>query len=142
MDNNTNKVEQLGNLAAMINGHLASLEKHQEELGKVTEMLAGILDNDPSYKEVLDKAKAVTKEKSKVKADILKQPHAHDLNFKIKEARVEIKQLQEELSRFLFQYFQVSGSNQFEGDDGEMRTIVYQAKLVGKTHFADEPKHD
>lgn len=135
-----NKVSQIQNITSLINGHLGTITRQKEELNKVTEMLNGILDNDPAYKEKTDKSKEAIKEKAKVKAQILQQPHAHDLNFKVKESRAEIKQLDSELSNFLSEYQKLTGSNQFEDESGEMHEIVYTAKLVGKTHFNDSEK--
>ena len=101
-------------------------------------MLTDILANDPTYKETTDKAKEVAKEKAKAKANILQQPTAHDLAFKVKDSRIEIKQLSLELSGFLTEYQKLTGSNEFESEDGEIRRIVSTAKLVGKTNFNDQ----
>lgn len=135
---NQQTISAVTNLTALINGHIAGIDKQKEDLGKVKEMLDGILSNDPAYQEADTKAREVAKERSKVKVRILQQPQAHDLNFKIKESRIEIKQLEDELSKFLSEYQRLTGSNEFEGEDGEMRQIVYTAKLVGKTHFQDQ----
>ncbi len=128
----------LSNLTSLINGHIAGLDRERENLGKLSEMLSDILANDPAYKEASDKAKEITKEKTKAKANVLQQPHAHDTAFKIKDSRIEIKQLSLELSNFLTEYQKLTGSNEFEAEDGEMRQIVSTAKLVGKTDFGQK----
>lgn len=135
---NQQTLKNLTGLTGLINGHLAGLDRERENLGKITEMLNDILTNDTTYKEAADKAKEVAKEKAKAKANILQQPTAHDLAFKIKDSRIEIKQLSLELSNFLTEYQKLTGSNEFEGEDGEIRQIVYTAKLVGKTNFNDK----
>ncbi len=135
---NQQALKNLTGLTGLINGHIAGLDRERENLGKTTEMLTDILANDPTYKEATDKAKEVAKEKAKAKANILQQPTAHDLAFKIKDSRIEIKQLSLELSGFLTEYQKLTGSNEFEGEDGEIRQIVYTAKLVGKTNFNDQ----
>ncbi|MEK7525344.1 MAG: hypothetical protein AAB548_03155 [Patescibacteria group bacterium] len=135
---NQQTLKTVTNLTALINGHLAGLDRERENLGKTTEMLTDILANDPTYKETTDKAKEVAKEKAKAKANILQQPTAHDLAFKIKDGRIEIKQLSLELSGFLTEYQKLTGSNEFESEDGEIRRIVSTAKLVGKTNFNDQ----
>ncbi len=135
---NQKTLSQITSLTSLINGHIAGLDRERENLGKLTEMLNDILANDPAYKEASDKAKEVANEKSKAKANVLAQPHAHDLAFKIKDSRIEIKQLSLELSNFLTEYQKLTGSNEFEGEDGEMRQIVYTAKLVGKTDFGQK----
>lgn len=135
---NQQTLKTVTSLTGLINGHIAGLDRERENLGKVTEMLNDILTNDPAYKEATEKAKEVAKEKGKAKADILQQPTAHDLAFKIKDSRIEIKQLALELSGFLTEYQKLTGSNEFEGEDGEIRQIVYTAKLVNKTNFGDK----
>lgn len=133
---NQQTLKNLTGLTGLINGHIAGLERERESLSKLTEMLNDILSNDAGYKEAADKAREVAKEKAKTKANILQQPTAHDLAFKIKDGRIEIKQLSLELSGFLTEYQKLTGSNEFEGEDGEIRRIVYTAKLVGKTDFS------
>jgi len=44
-----------------------------------------------------------------------------------------LKDLQNALSDYLREYQRLSGSNEIEGDDGEVREIVYVAKLVKRT---------
>lgn len=135
---NQQTLQTVTNLTALINGHIAGLEREKENLGKLSEMLNDILTNDPAYKEASEKAKDLIKEKSKAKTNVLQQPHAHDISFKIKDSRIEVKQLALELSGFLTEYQKLTGSNEFEGEDGEIRKIVYTAKLVGKTNFNDK----
>lgn len=139
---NQQTLKTVTNLTALINGHIAGLDRERENLGKLSEMLDDILANDPAYKEAAEKAKEQAKEKSKAKANVLAQTHAHDLAFKIKDSRIEVKQLFLELSNFLTEYQKLTGSNEFEGEDGEIRQIVYTAKLVGKTNFNDKPEHN
>lgn len=138
MDDNQKTLSQIKDLSGLINGHLAGIDRQKGQLRQVKEMLESILTNDQAYQEADSKAKEEAKERAKVKARILQQPQAHDLNFKIKEHRLEIKQLSDELSSFLAQYQKLTGATEFEGDDGEMRQIVFTAKLVGKTHFNEE----
>lgn len=135
---NQQTLKTITNLTSLINGHIAGLDRERENLGKISEMLDDILTNDPAYKEAADKAKETAKEKAKAKANVLQQTHAHDLAFKIKDSRIEIKQLFLELSNFLTEYQKLTGSNEFEGEDGEIRQIVSTAKLVGKTNFGDK----
>lgn len=139
---NQKTLSTLTNLTALINGHIAGLDREKENLGKHSEMLNDILANDPKYKEASEKAKELIKEKSRAKADVLQQTTAHDLAFKIKDSRIEIKQLSLELSNFLAEYQKLTGTNEFEGEDGEIRQIITIAKLVGKTDFNDKPTHE
>ena len=135
---NQKTLSTITNLTGLINGHITGLDRERENLGKLSEMLSDILANDPAYKEANDKAKEISKERGKAKANILAQTHPHDIAFKIKDSRIEIKQLSLELSGFLTEYQKLTGSNQFEGEDGEMRQIITTARIVGKTNFGDK----
>lgn len=135
---NQQTLKTMTSLTSMINGHIAGLDRERESLGKFSEMLNDILDNDPTYKEISDRTKEIAREKAKAKANILQQTTAHDLAFKIKDSRIEIKQLALELSNFLTEYQKITGSSEFEGEDGEIRQIVHTARLVGKTDFGSK----
>jgi hypothetical protein len=75
---------------------------------------------------------STTKFKSKTKSEILKRPQAKELDDRIKTMKSEIKEQQGALSDYLQEYQRMSGVNEIEGEDGEMREIVYVAKLVRK----------
>src|SRR3954469_5642406 len=71
------------NLESLIKNHVASVDKLTSEARELKEMLEDIFNNDPTYKEHSDKAKEATKVKQGTKAQILKQPQAHELDEKI-----------------------------------------------------------
>lgn len=125
--------EVLLNMESMIKATISNLDKGRVELKKLKEMLSDMLNNDPTYQEHDRLAKEANKVKSKTKAEILKQPEAAELNKKIKELAVELKESQNGLSEYLREYQRLSGSNEIEGDDGEVREIVYVAKLVKRS---------
>jgi len=140
MDNKPKQqtLNSLNELTGLINGHMETIDREKDKLRKVKEMLDGILNNDEAYQEKEKLAKDAAREKQNVKSNILKQPQAYDLNFKIKEGRVELKQLEAELSKFLSEYQKASGSDSFEDASGETHQIVFTARLAGKTHLSDE----
>ena len=121
------------NLDDMIKSHLSSIDRMSDELKKQNDMLNAIFENDPTYQEHTKAAKEAARVKSATKQQILKQPQAADLNLKVKNMRSEMKQLQEALSDYLKEYQRLSGANEIEGDDGEVREIVYTAKLIKKS---------
>ena len=63
----------------------------------------------------------------------MKRPDVAALAGKLKSLKSEKKELQEGLSDYLREYQRLSGSNEIEGEDGEIRQIVYVAKLVKKS---------
>ena len=128
--------ELLGNLESSIKEHIVSIDTSKTELKKLKEMLSSMFTNDPTF-QVHDKAvKEATKIRTTTKLELLKQPEAAQLNNKIKELSGDVKDLQNALSDYLREYQRLSGSNEIEGDDGEVREIVYVARLVKRSsHF-------
>jgi len=125
--------ELLVNLESTIKEHIASIDKSKGELKKLKEMLADTYCNDPVYQEHDKAVKDATKIRSKTKSELLKQPGSADLNAKVKELSGELKDFQAALSDYLREYMRLSGSNEIEGDDGEVREIIYVAKLVKRS---------
>lgn len=125
--------EILINMASMIKSHISSIEKLQEDMKKHKEMLDDIFKNDPTYQEHSEKAKEAAKIKQNTKAQILKQPQAAELNEKVKSFKSQIKETQDALSDYLQEYARMAGVNEIEGEDGEVREIVYVAKLIKKS---------
>lgn len=121
------------NLESMIKSHIDSLEKLSEEIRKHKEMLDDIFANDPTYQEHLKQAEEVNKVKNATKAQILKRPQAHELDQKVKGLKNDLKENQASLSDYLGEYQRMSGVNEIEGDDGEVREIIFTAKLIKKS---------
>lgn len=128
--------ELLGNLESSIKEHIASIDTAKTELKKLKEMLSDMFSNDSTYQEHDKTVKDAVKIRTKTKLELLKQPAAAQLNTKIKEMSSDLKDLQNALSDYLREYQRLSGSNEIEGDDGEVREIVYVARLVKRSsHF-------
>ncbi len=125
----------LFNMEGLIKNHMSALDKLSEEQKKLKEMLDDIFNNDPTFKDHSDKAKEAAKVKQNTKAQILKQPQAKDLDDKIKSIKSQIKENQDSLSDYLQEYARLAGVNEIEGEDGEVREIVYTARLVKKSAF-------
>lgn len=125
--------ELLTNLESSIKEHIASIDASKAELKKLKEMLADTYRNDPTYQEHDKVVKEAAKIRAKTKSELLKQPAVADLSAKVREMAGELKDFQAALSDYLREYMRLSGSNEIEGDDGEVREIVYVAKLVKRS---------
>lgn len=125
--------EILLNMESLIKGHISTIDKLSEEARKLKEMLDDIFNNDPTYQEHDKAAKEAAKVKQGTKQQILKQPQAAELDKKLKELKGELKENQGSLSDYLQEYARMAGVNEIEGDDGEVREIVYNAKLIKKS---------
>lgn len=121
------------NLEQLIKTHITNIEKLKEDLKIKNEMLNDILGNDEIYQKHDEAVKTAVKLKIAAKQQILKLPQAAALNSEVKEMKTGLKELNEALSDYLREYGRLAGVNEIEGEDGEMREIVYSAKLVKKT---------
>ena len=119
----------------MIKTHISQIDNLSEEAKKYKEMIDDIFGNDEVYKQHDEVAKEAAKIRSKTKAEINKRPDVADLNEKFKSVKSQKKELSEGLSDYLREYQRISGLNGIEGEDGELREIVYVAKLVKKSVF-------
>ena len=128
-----NPAETLVSLERLIITHLAQIEAQEAETRKKKEMLENIFGNNPQYQEVMEQAKAVAKEKAAIRRRLLQAPDARALNVEIKEAVSETKEKRDALSTYLAQYAQAAGTTQFEDDQGQVREIIYVARLVKRS---------
>lgn len=119
----------------MIKTHISQIDDLTEQISKVKEIVDDIFANDSTFQEHDKIAKEAAKVRSKTKAEIMKRPDVADHSNKMKTLKSEKKELQGGLSDYLREYQRLSGSNEIEGEDGEVREIVYVAKLVKKSPF-------
>lgn len=117
----------------MIKTHLAQIDNLQEEITKYRDMVNDIFLNDETFQEHDKVAKEATRIRSSTKQQIMKRPDTADLSNKLKSLKSEQKELKEGLSDYLREYQRLSGSNEIEGEDGQLRQIVFVAKLVNKS---------
>ncbi len=123
-------VKDLFTLENLIKTHVSHIEAVRVELAKHSEMLNDILLNDTVFKEITDQIKDMTKKKTEAKQNVLKVPSNASLNQKIKDMKQETKELKQALSQYLQQYQKLADTDQIESEDGEVRQIIFDARLV------------
>lgn len=131
-DQSQNSAQVLIDLESLIKNHITGIDTRKTELKKYKDMVASTLDNDATYREHAQKAKEAAKLKSATKAQIMKLPQNATIQAKVVELTGELKDMEGALSDYLREYARMSGTNEIEGDDGEVREIVYIAKLIKK----------
>ena len=134
MDNKPvdNDAVLLVRIEEMIKTHISQIDKLTEDVTKYKEMIDDIFTNDQTFQEHDKIAKEAAKIRSKTKSEIMKRVDVANLSNKLKTLKSEKKELQEGLSDYLREYQRLSGSNEIEGEDGQIREIVFVAKLVRK----------
>lgn len=122
--------EVLFNLESMIRQSVTGIDKRKSEMKKFQEMVTSFLEQDPTYQEHEKRAKEAAKVKNTTRVELLKQPSVASSIQKAKELKMEIKETQESLSDYLREYQRISGSSEIEDEEGNVRDIVYIARLV------------
>lgn len=129
----TNDATVLLSIESLIKEHAAAIDKGRSELKKYREMLESALLNDETYRLHSEKVKEAVKIKSATKSQIMQIPENKVLAEKVKELAGGVKDAQNELSDYLREFLRISGSNEIEGEDGEIHEIVSTAKLVKRS---------
>lgn len=129
----TDQSSVITSLDNLIKSHIATIERLSVEIKKQREMVNDTFANDAVYQEQERKAKEATKLKNATKQQLLKQPSILQIINKLKGMTVELKEKQSSLSDYLLEYQRMTGVNEIEGEDGEVREIIHVAKVVKRT---------
>lgn len=116
-------------IEGLINNSHQKLATLTEELKRYREMTNDILTNDEQYVEAEAAAKTASKAKSLAKQQALQAPEAQSIAGKYDELKQHISEIRRTLSESLDQYARMSGSRHIELAGGELREIVYTARL-------------
>lgn len=128
-----NGAQVLLDLESLIKNNLSTLDSNKAELKKLRDMMNSALTNDETYRLHEEEAKKAAKQKGATKAQIMKLPANAELAKKVQDMSQGIKEMDEALSDYLKEYQRMSGSNEIEDNDGEVREIKYVAKLVKRS---------
>lgn len=132
-DASDNQATVLLSLEEMIKNHIASLDRLQIDLKKQQEMFTDTFINSEAYRENDKKVKEANKVKATTKDSILQQPAVIQLSAHIKDMRQDIKERRTALSDYLREYQRLTGANEIEDHEGQLRDIVNTAKLVKRS---------
>lgn len=127
-------------LETLIKNTLSTIEREEGEYKKFRESLEDIFANDETYQNQVKAAKEAVQVKSNTKKQIMKMPAAADLAIKIKELKEELTERKDALSEYLGQYQSQSGLTSIEDNDGIVRDIVMNMRLVKRTVSKPEGK--
>lgn len=125
----------LTNIENLIKQHLATLERIGKEMKEQRETLEDLFTNDEVYVKHKETAKEANRIKQGTRAQIMKRQDVFAVSEKIKNMRSEKKGLESALSDYLKEYERISGQKTIEDDNGEVREIVYIAKLIKKSAY-------
>lgn len=120
-------------LVSLINSHVSHIDELKKQSKKLKDMLDSLYQNDSTYQTHDAAVKETVKVRNATKKQIEKLPQAADLVAKITDLKDQMKEYSDNLSDYLKQYASSTGSMTIESADGELRQIVYIAKLVKKS---------
>lgn len=123
-------VDSLFAVEGLIKNHLEQIDNLSLESKRLKEMFDDMLVNDAEYSKAEDGAKEAIKAKTVAKKTALAKPEAETITAKLKDAKEQLRDLGESLSLHLQQYAKLSGSDQLEIEPGDIRQIVYKARLI------------
>lgn len=126
-------IDELQNIQSLINSNMTKIDKIQEDMKPVKEMLESLLDADLEYAELDQKAMDAAKNRSAKRKELMNTSNGKELTEKLKNLKKDLKEAKVALSDYLREYQRTTGFNEYEGPDGELRQIVFTAKLVRKT---------
>ena len=124
------QAESLIAIEGLIKNRLQQIEVLTSEMRSLKEMFDDYLINDPKYSEAKEAAKEATKAKTVAKKEAVSQPEAESIVAKLKDAREQLKDLRDTFSASLRDYERLSGTDQIEIEPGDVRKILYKARLV------------
>ncbi len=129
----TSDATVLLSLEELVKNNLGSIDTLTEEIKQRKQMFVDGFENNPTYREVENKVKEANKQKGVVREQILNTPEMRSLAQKIKDMSVELREKKSSISEYLLEYQRLSGSNEIEDLNGEMRDIVNSAKAIKRS---------
>lgn len=128
-------VKTLDLIETSIKMNITKIERLKEDAKPLKEMMTSFLDGDEVYAQLTEVAKEASTKKGARRRELLSTENGQELNNKINSIKEDMKEAQDALSHSLREFQRMTGLNEFEGEDGELRQIVYTAKLVRKTNL-------
>ncbi len=121
-------------LTALINRYESDMKKMRDNLKIQSGMLRDAVEGDAAYHDVDVQSKDIQKKKAEIKQRVMKTPAMEAVVAKIEEYKGEMKDAKEMLSGYLEKYQRVAGTNIIEGENGEIKEIVPQYRLVKRNN--------
>jgi hypothetical protein len=79
-----------------------------------------------------DDAKKLKKQVTARKSQLMNSPEAVSIKLKLQEVKEDLKDIEDSLSTQLLTLYQLTGVQEFETDEGEVREFVIKARVKAK----------
>ncbi len=114
----------------LITRRLQIISKLKEEKKTLSEMMKGILDDDPHQQEMKKKMDEFKDSVKVAKQKVQENPQILDLKQQLKDKAQEIKEMMEVLSQELADYYREEGVLMIEDENGNLKKIKFNASLI------------
>jgi hypothetical protein len=114
----------------MIQRRLQIISDLKEELNSLKENYVDILEEDPLYQEVQEKALEVREEKQASKTRLMSNATYYRLTDEIKDKRREIRENREALSQELVELYKKEGKMEIVDPEGNVKRMKFSVRLV------------
>lgn len=121
-------------LTTLINRYEGDMKKMRDNLKIQSGMLRDAVEGDAGYHELDVQSKDLQKKKTEIKQKVMKTASMEAVVAKIEEYKGEIKDAKDMLSGYLEEYQRVAGTNIIEGENGEIKEIIPQYRLVKRNN--------
>jgi hypothetical protein len=121
-------------LITIINRYEGDMKKMRDNLKIQSGMLRDAVEGDAGFHELDVQSKDIQKKKNEIKQKTMKTQAMEAVVAKIEEYRSEMKDAREMLSGYLEEYQRVAGTNIIEGENGEIKEIIPQYRLVKRNN--------
>lgn len=121
-------------LTALINRYESDMKKMRDNLKIQSGMLRDAVEGDAGFHELDVQSKDLQKKKNEIKQKTMKTQAMEAVVAKIEEYKSEMKDAKEMLSGYLEEYQRVAGTNIIEGENGEIKEIIPQYRLVKRNN--------
>jgi len=102
------------------------------QISELSDSLKNILINDSELAQSEEDAKKAKKAAVARKATLMNSPEAVSVKIKLQEAKEDLKDIEDSLSTQLLSLYQITGVQEFETDEGEVREFVIKARVKSK----------
>lgn len=124
--------QQYESVKNLVMSKTTQADELNNQISELTDSLKNILVNDAELSQSEDDAKKAKKAATSRKAVLMNSAEAVSIKIKLQEAKEDLKDIEDALSTQLLTLYQLTGVQEFETDEGEVREFVIKARMKAK----------
>lgn len=128
--------EELLSVQSIIRRYGDQQDELNRKIKEIRESLRNLYQNDEELQKLEQQQKTASTDVKQKKQRIKESPEAVQLQMKVKEFQEEMNEVQQSLSNHLLRFFQMTGTQVIEDEDGVEREFTVKARLKAKKREA------